>query len=343
MARPSLTWRILRTIGRAFLTLIVLLSAVWVLGALTYQGPVSVVLYYVLVAAWGVLALWAIVQLWRRGVRGLALYVAAFVGVQIWWATILPSNDRIWTPEMAQDLTYERQGDTITVHNVRNFDWATLTGAVERWETRTYDLKTLTGVDIGLLYWMGPAIAHSYFEFNFADGQVLSLSVDIRKEKGEPHSSIAGIFKAYELAVTAGDEHDFMGWRVNDPNQTVTLFRTNATREEAQLLLLALLDKANALTVTPEFYHTITENCTTMLWSLTQAMEAPLPLDYRILLSGYLADYLYDLGRLNTQYSLDELRRLGSGTLPKAKAALAAGLTGPAFSTALREGVPAGR
>jgi hypothetical protein len=336
----SLARRALRIAGLSFLSFVLLLSAVWASGALWFQLPAPSLARQIAAAAAVLAMLWVLVGLWRGRYRPLLVYGVAYGAMLVWWSMIAPSNDRVWAEEMAQSLTYERSGDTITIHNVRNFDWTSLTTeAAARWETRTYNLSELTGVDVAVLYWAGPMIGHTYLEFGFRDGRYLSVSIEIRKERGEAHSSIAGFFKAYELAVIAGDERDFIGWRIHDPSQNVQLFRTRTEPWEAQALLLALLDKANALAATPEFYNTLTDNCTTVVWSLSKAMGDALPADYRILLSGYLPDYLYDLGRLNTAYPLDELRRRGE-IMPRAGAAVEAGLTGPEFSAALREGVP---
>ena len=326
--------------GRVLLALVIALAAAWIAGALWYHGPNPQALkILVLIGAAG-FALYAIVAIFRRRWRPLMAYGVAFGLALVWWTTILPSNDRVWSPEMAQSLTYERRGDIITVWNVRNFGWTSISSAQERWETRRYDLSKVRGIDVYSLYWMGPAIGHTYFSFTFEGGEALSFSVEIRKEKGEPYSPVAGFFKGFELAVLAGDERDFVGWRVYAEGEDIQLFRTNATPAESQALLLALLDKANALAAKPQFYNTLTANCTTAVWSLTSALGAGLPLDSRVILSGYLPDYLYDQGRLSRMLPLSELRARGD-TIPRARAALAAGLEGAAFSNALRDGVPA--
>lgn len=329
--------------ARILAALAIGLSGAWLFGALWYQGPGPDAVRLGLASLAALWAVWVLGTILIRGRIGIAggAYLAAFVGALIWWATLEPRTDRVWAPEMAQGLSYTQVSgtDAIVVQNVRNFDWTSISTAHQHWEDRRYDLSQITGIDVFMLYWMGEAIAHSYFSFTFADGQALSISAEIRKEKDEPYSSIAGFFKRYELAIIAGDERDFLGWRIHAPHETVQLFRTNATPAEARALLLALLDDANTLTIAPRFYNTLTANCTTAVWTLTRSLGDALPLDTRVLLSGYLPDYLYDLGRLDKALPLDELRKRGD-TMPRVKAALAAGLIGADFSRALREGVP---
>jgi hypothetical protein len=240
---------------------------------------------------------------------------------------------------MAQLLTYTREGDTITVKNVRNFNWTGKETADEKWETRRYALSELKSVDVLSLYWKGPRVAHTYFSFVWTNGEALSLSVEIRKEKGEAYSPIGGFFKAYEFAILAGDERDFYGWRVFFPNEDIQLYRTRATPAEARTLLLGLLDIANKVAAEPVYYNTLTDNCTTEVWLLTETLGKGRPDDWRILVSGYLPDFLYDLDILDTSRPLAALRDK-SHILPAARAALDQGLTGAAYSSALRERVP---
>jgi hypothetical protein len=83
------------------------------------------------------------------------------------------------------------------------------------------------------------------------------------------------------------------------------------------------------------FYNTLLENCTTEVWMLTDDMGKGTPSDWRILASGYLPDFLHDEGILDGSASLESLRARGH-VLPAAKAALDQGLSGPAFSSAIR-------
>lgn len=83
------------------------------------------------------------------------------------------SNERDWNPEVAQMLDYrlDRDGNTLTISNVRNFDWQDKTHFEQRWETRQYDLAKLQTVDFIASYWMGDAIAHTLVSFGFSDGK----------------------------------------------------------------------------------------------------------------------------------------------------------------------------
>jgi hypothetical protein len=328
-----------RVFGWGLLALIFALSVVFAAGVICYQGPSATVLRAVLIAAWTVFSVVCALRFRRNAGLATLVYVVPLGALALYFASIEPCNDRDWSPEMAQLMTYERQGDEIALHNVRNFDWREPMAADERWEERHYDLTKLKTVDVLSLYFMGATIAHTYFSFVWEDGEALSISVEIRKERGESYSEIGGFFKAYELSILAGDERDFYGWRVFYPKEDIQIFHTRATPEEARKLLLKLLDAANHLATHPTYYNTLTDNCTTEAWMLTEAMGADHPVDARMLLSGYLPDMLFDLKLIDTAHPLAELREKGH-IMGRAKAALDHGLTGAAFSKALREGIP---
>jgi hypothetical protein len=328
---------------RAGATVVIACFALWMAGALWFQGPSPQVARFAMLAGVAAAAALAIVGVWRRRPLWPSVFATGAAGLLLWWQAIEPRLDRDWSPEMARTVAATIEGDRATIRNIRDFDWSSLDIPAEetrrRWIEAEFDLATLKGIDIVSLYWMGPAIGHTYFSFVFEDGRTIAFSVEIRKERGEPYSPLAGFFKTYELAVLAGTERDFIGWRTFAPGENLQLFRTNATPGEARALLTGLLSLGNELAATPRFYNTLTANCTTTVWLLTQALGGGLPADWRVLLSGYLPDYLYDIGRLDRSRPLAALRRSGE-LQERAKAALAAGLENAAFSQALRAGVP---
>jgi hypothetical protein len=53
----------------------------------------------------------------------LVVYAASFALFLAWWATITPTNDRNWAPDVARTVTATIDGDRLVVSNVRNFTW----------------------------------------------------------------------------------------------------------------------------------------------------------------------------------------------------------------------------
>ena len=76
-------------------------------------------------------------------------------------------------------------------------------------------------------------------------------------------------------------------------------------------LFLGYVGEANALVDAPRFYNTVTVNCTTLVYQMMKRIVGHLPLDYRLLLSGYLPEYVYSVHGLNHDYSIEELKARG--------------------------------
>ena len=224
------------------------------------------------------------------------------------------------------------QGDHVRLRDVRNFDWRGDADYDARWDTRDYDLSRLRSVDMILSTWGMPAIAHTLVSFGFDDGQRVVFSVEIRKERGEQFSELGGFFKQFELSVIAADERDIVRVRTAVRGETVSIYPIRMPPEAMRALFLSYVDTANALRAEPRFYHTVTANCTTIIYQMVRAIVPGLPVDYRLLLSGYLPEYLYEHGGLDTSRPLDAIRRDADITQRAARA----GNT-PAFSQAIRE------
>ncbi|CAB3631284.1 DUF4105 domain-containing protein [Achromobacter pestifer] len=315
MARGGWLRRGLVAAGRVIASVLVAASALWGGFALVYQAPGGVWGKGAAVLVWMVLCVGAIVALWRAGPwrrRAGWAYLAGLIVLCGWWQTLAPSNDRVWADDVAKMLRGTVQGSTVTLENVRNFDWRTDDDYTVRWETRQYDLDQLVSVDMALSYWAGPEIAHTLVSFGFSDGRHLVFSVEIRKERGEQFSEIGGFFKQFELSVVAAEERDILYVRAGPRGESVYLYPVRMPAPAMRALFLSYVATANALVDTPRFYHTVTANCTTLVYQMVRAIVPGLPLDARILLSGYLPEYLYEQGGLDTGVPLDVLRQRAS-------------------------------
>lgn len=283
----------------------------------------------VAVAAWGGLAIWfqidgavrwaafavvllaaaLMIGLAIRGARagGWAPLLAGVLVLGLWWSSILPSNDRDWAPDVARGVTAQVEGREVTVHNVRDFDWRSEDEGEERWQTRRYNLDDLTSLDLISSTWGMPGIAHTLMSFGFRDGRHLVFSAEIRRERGEAFSEIGGLFKEFELVLIAADERDIIRLRTNMRGEEVSLFPLNLTPQQREELFLSYLDLGNELAYTPRFYQTVTTNCTTVIFKLARLEEPGLPLDWRIVLSGYLPGYLQEIGLIDPIRPLEEV------------------------------------
>lgn len=332
----------LRFTLRLLLTLVLLLITVWGIFALAYQAPAGT-RRALLLLGWCALALAAQLAVWLppRWLQipqprwAITAFVLAFAGVLAWWQTLTPSHERLWADDVAHMLHADVDGSEVTLHNVRNFDWRSETDYTARWETRRYNLDDLVSADLILSYWMGPAVAHTLVSFGFSDGQKLVFSVEIRKEDHEQFSGIAGFFRQYETVLVAADERDIVRVRTNVRGEDVYLYRLAIPPPALRTLFLAYLDEARELEREPRFYNTLTSNCTTIVFALARQIAPALPTDYRLLASGYLAEYARDHNGLVPGVDFPTLKSLGRIT----QRALDTG-NADDFSRAIRAGVP---
>ncbi|WID94436.1 DUF4105 domain-containing protein [Bosea vestrisii] len=333
--------RLLLVLLQLLLTLVVLGAASWGAGLLVFRLPGAIGIAAAI--GFGLAGLAGAIGLWTGAPRLPLAFAILFVSLLGWWGSMKPSHERNWIPELARLPQMSVADNSLTVTNLRHFTWRTESDYDQRWETRSYDLSRIQGADLFLSYWSGEAIAHLLISFTFADSQPLTFSIEVRREQGEEWSALAGFFRSYEMAYVAADERDLIGLRTQARGEDTRLFRLAATPQQARDLLLAYAKDINELAQTPRWYNTLTTNCTTVVYHLV-GQVAPgwkfsLPLDPRVLLSGYLTGYLRDIGAVRQDLPLDELVKLGR--IGEKARALAP--DSPEFSRVIREGVPAAR
>ena len=145
--------------------------------------------------------------------------------------------------------------------------------------------------------------------FGFDDDQYLGVSVEIRKEKGESYDPVKGFLRQYEIMYVVADERDLIQLRTNHWKNELFLYRTRATREAARDLFVDVMRRVNKLRVAPEYYDTLTNNCTTNIARHVNRLSPNrIPFDYRVLLAGYSDRLAYDIGLLETETSFEETR-----------------------------------
>ena len=326
----------LRLLGGVLAGVTVAVVAAWTAGAIYYSPiPGDGLRTGLALAFVGGTALAFIVLPRRR--RTLVGFGGVFLLLVLAWMQIAPSNDRNWQPEVAVAPWAEIDGDRVTLHGVRNLEYRTETDFTARWEDRTYSLQALDSVDLIAVYWAGRAIAHIMVSFGFAGKDFLAVSIETRKERGEGYSTIGGFFRQYELVYVAADERDVIGVRTThrQPNEEVYVYRLQTPRENIRRVFLHYLETMNDLRERPQFYNTLTTNCTTSILLHTRVNPDAAGLSWKVLLSGYVPQYAYERNRLDTSRPFPELERI-SKVNDRARAAD----RDPAFSQRIREGLP---
>ena len=308
----------------------------WGVGAL-YFSPLLPARWRAFAAAsYGTASILAFALLPLPGRTAIAA-LAIFAVLVLLFLRIPASNDRDWQPDVSVTPHATVNGDLVTIRGVRNFDYRSESDFTPRWEDRTYDLRKLDSADIIAVYWSGKAVAHIMVSFGFQDQDYLAVSVETRKEKGESYSTLAGFFRQYELYYVVADERDVIRVRTTyrQPQEDVYIYRVRVRQNTIRLIFLDYIRAMNNLYERPRFYNTLTTNCTTTILMHTRMNPESPPMSWKILLSGYVPDYLYELGRIDTAKPFADLEKL-SRVNERAHAAD----KDASFSQRLRQGLP---
>lgn len=320
--------------GRLLLWILLLALSAWGGAALWFDSAASRPLAALLAAACVLSSLALLIAL-RPLRRAYAACLMLFAAVLAWWLSLPPGSDRDWQPGVARLPSARIHGDTITIRNVRNFDYRSETDFTERWETRRYDLSRLRGLDLHVIYWGSPSIAHTILSWEFDDGQRLAASIETRSESGERYSAVRGFFRQYELYYVLADERDVIGLRTHHRHEAVYLYRLRTPPARARALLLEYLQTVNRLAQQPAWYNAFSHNCTTSIRLHANNAIGGIPLDWRWLANGYLDELLYEDGIVNRSLPFAELKSL-SYINPRAQAVP----LDDRFSSAIRKGLP---
>lgn len=300
--------RAIRVLGLAIVGLILVLGTVWAMGALYYDLPFGA-LRAPLAIIYGIAMLATIAFVSKHG-RGMGIVTVCFVLVLAWWLTLKPRQDRDWKPEVAVLSSAVIEGNRVTIHNVRNFEYRTEHDFTPRHETRIYDLQKLRGVDLFVTYWGSPSIAHPILSFDFAADGRLCFSIETRSQRGQSYSAIGGLYRQFEQIYIVSDERDVIRLRSNfRKGEDVYLYRFNASPKAARGAFLEYIRSLNELHERPRWYNAIKNNCTTAIRNQRTTAERA-PWDWRMLANGYADEMLYERGTIDRlSLSFEELKR----------------------------------
>jgi hypothetical protein len=275
----------------------------------------------------------------RRRWFVLSIVAIACAAAAIGWRTIRPRSDRAWIPEHSVLPHAKIDGDVVHIANVRDFTYTTRNTFTPHYADRSYDMNKLVSVWYVLTpfsaKWRGPA--HSFVSFGFADSQFVAISVEARREPGETYDAFTGLFKRFEVMYVVGDERDLIGQRAAFGGERVYLYPIRATRDRMRQMFVAMLERANALREAPEFYNTLTNNCTSnVVRHVNQIAPRTVPSGIKTILPGYTVEVAHRLGLIDSQLELAQAR---DRYLINSRAKRY--LDDPAFSLRIREPAPA--
>jgi Domain of unknown function (DUF4105) len=324
--------KILRIVTLVLIWTIFGLATCWSVAALFFDVRISWLrLPLAVIYGSGIFAGWIFL---RRGWK-MAITSAGFLIVLTWWFSLQPSNNRDWLPDVAVLPYAAINGNQVVIHNIRNCDYRTETDYDVHYYDETFDLDQLRTVDLYLVTWGSPDIAHTMVSFGFTNENPVCFSIETRKEKGEEYSALKGFFRQFELTYVVADERDVVRLRTNyRQGEEARLYRLQVTPEQGRRFFLDYLRRVNALREHAEWYNALTDNCTTAIRT-QRAAAARSPWDWRMLANGHLDELLYERGVIVTNLPFADLKKM-SNINSRAKAADNAA----DFSQQIRKGLP---
>lgn len=244
-------------------------------------------------------------------------------------------GDLPWSPDQAVLPDADFHGDAITIQNIRNCEYRSTTDYTVRYYNRTIQFWQVQSVDFVVVpFKETPTLAHTMLSFGINDGSYIGVSIEIRKRQGDMYSPLLAALPMYDLMYVVGDERDLIRLRTNFRLDGVYVYPTIATPAAAQRLFVSMMRRVDKLAREPEFYNTVTNNCTTNIRRhINEISPRQIPYDYRVLLPGLSDRLAYDLGLINTTDSFEVAR-------DKARVNYLANLyqDAPDFSQRIREG-----
>jgi hypothetical protein len=241
---------------------------------------------------------------------GLGVFIATFI---IWQATKQVPTEGDWQTPLSRLSTAEFHGDFVTVRNVRNFrykDGEEETDLVPGYYDKTYDLSNVSKV----WYVSEPfknlsVAAHTFLSFEFSNGDYLSISIEARKLKGQDYRLSLGLLRTYPLMYIAADERDSILVRANIRKDDVYVYPVRT--EKGRALLVDMLEEMNTLASKPQWYNTVTDNCTSRIaWHVNRVTPGRISsVAWQSYVTGYADAFALEHGLLETNLSLDEARK----------------------------------
>jgi hypothetical protein len=246
-----------------------------------------------------------------RGLRRFAWLIAVLPVVLTGCKMINPSNYRSWAPDQKELAWAEFNGDQVTVHNIRNCKYVTADDYILTQYDKTFDLNEISHVEFIMVPFSAmPSIAHTMVSFAFDTGDHVVVSVEIRKEEGESYSPFMGVARQYEIQYVVADERDAIQLSAVYQNEDVYMCRAKADRQQVRALFVDMMQRANKLVEEPEFYNTLTNNCTTNIRDhVNNISPGRIPWNIGVQLPGLSYRHAYDLGLFDTDLPFEEMKQ----------------------------------
>ncbi len=226
-----------------------------------------------------------------------------FLGLTIFFTMKTPRQDRDWIESLSLTPQVTRKGESIELSQIRNWRWNE-EGPI----AKDYDSVVIHPNDIKSVWFLlepfegSEWVGHTYLVFELADGRLLGLSVEARRQKGQKYSAVKGVFKTYELIYLWGWVDDLFSQRALNLDHVQYIWPLQLDAGERAALFNRVINVTENLQSTPRFYNTLFNNCTNEL-----AQSAGLDWGWAHILTARSAPYLEKRGFLPEGASITQV------------------------------------
>lgn len=224
-----------------------------------------------------------------------------------------PRTDREWEPHQAPTPVFSPQTDGVwRLSPLREYAFDASGPVRTDWRDislRPNDLSEIWFFVEPFAGWDG--VGHTFLSFVFEgkSPQVVSVSVEARKEVGEEYSALRGLFNAYELLYQWSTEQDIVTRITQHLGHDLYAYKLDVSPEQARAILDHFIQRTNRLHARPRFYNTITSNCTNELAkAVNEAYPGALPWRREHVFTGRSDRYLLQRGFIAGDGDYQEVR-----------------------------------
>jgi len=225
-----------------------------------------------------------------------------------------PSHDRQWSLDQAILPEVVRLDENrFLIHNIRDFRYDGVDNFIPNYYHSEFNLDELEGLSYVVVPFSGyPGAAHTMLSFEFSGERYLSVSVEIRKQLGQQFSALRGMLNHYELMYVLADERDVIKLRTHHRNNDVYLYPVRATKHQLSELFVDIMERVAQIHAHPEFYHSLTNNCTTNIMAHVNQIAPGTLRSFLVgVMPAYSDRYALNRGLLDTDLKdIDSLREV---------------------------------
>lgn len=277
----------------------------------------------------------------RAALVGLLTAAALVVAVGALLVSLrAPRSDLDWAVDHAVPARVDGlDGGPVTIRDMRDFRHREGGAFEEGYRDLTFHPDDVRRVWFVLApfadRWRG--LAHTFLSFELTGDRYVSVSVEARREAEEGYSLMRGVLRGFEVTYVVGTEEDLVGLRALR-GDSLYMYPARADARRSRELFLDVLRRAEAVRISPEFYNTFLNNCTTNLRDhVNRIASDPLPWGWGMVFPGYSDGLALEHGLLDVDEPIDEARRRFRVDAAAREALRAAA---PDFSVRMRAGLP---